>query len=103
MLVGDLRVEPAAFTPNGDQINDQVEIGFILLKAQNVQPRVGIYDVAGRLVVWLKGEQFDGGWHFNWSGLDVDGAIVPPGVYLCRVDPGTASSGSVLRTVAVAY
>ena len=103
VLVGDLRVEPAAFTPNGDQINDQVEIGFILLKAQNVQPRVGIYDVAGRLVVWLKGEQFDGGWHFNWSGLDVDGAIVPPGVYLCRVDPGTASSGSVLRTVAVAY
>ena len=103
VLVGDLRVEPAAFTPNGDQINDQVEIGFILLKAQNVQPRVGIYDVAGRLVVWPKGEQFDGGWHFNWSGLDVDGAIVSPGVYLCRVDPGTASSGSVLRTVAVAY
>ena len=102
-LIGDLRIWPAVFSPNGDGINEQVEIDFVLFKARNAQPRIKIFDVAGRLVVPLEGEQVDRGWRFRWSGRDRGGAPVPPGVYLCRIDPGTAWGASVLRTIAVVY
>ena len=103
-LVGDVKIAPAAFTPNGDGINDAVEVSFMVFKAQGIQPRVQIFDVAGRLVAQLAGSEGVGRWHFRWSGQTADGALALPGMYLCRIDPGTASgSAAVLRPLAVAY
>jgi hypothetical protein len=103
-LVGDLAILPGAFTPNGDGVNDEVEIGFVVFKAQGVEPEVQIFDAAGRLVVRPEGSLADGRWRFTWSGRDPSGSLVPPGIYICRVDPGTASGGeAVLQTIVVAY
>ena len=103
-LVGNVEIAPPAFTPNGDGINDAVEISFIVFKAQGIQPRVQIFDVAGRLVAQLVGSEEVGRWHFRWSGRVADGVLALPGMYLCRIDPGTASgSAAILRPFALAY
>ena len=103
-LVGDVEIAPAAFTPNGDGVNDAAEIGFIVFKAQGIQPRVQIFDVAGRLVAQPIGSEVAGRWHFRWSGRAADGALALPGMYLCRIDLGTASgNAAVLRPLALAY
>ncbi len=103
-LVGDVKIAPVAFTPNGDGVNDAVEISFIVFKAQGIQPRVQIFDVAGRLVAQPGGNEVAGRWHFRWSGHAADGALALPGMYLCRIDPGAASgSAAILRPLAVVY
>ena len=103
-LVGDVKIAPVAFTPNGDGVNDAVEVSFMVFKAQGIQPQVQIFDVAGRLVAQLAGNEGVGRWHFRWSGQTANGALALPGMYLCRIDPGTASgSPAILRTLAVAY
>ena len=103
-LVGDVEIAPAAFTPNGDGVNDAVEISFTVFKAKGIKPQVQIFDVAGRLVAQLAGSEGVGRWHFRWSGRVADGALALPGMYLCRIEPGTASgSAAVLWPLAVAY
>ena len=103
-LVGDVEIAPVAFTPNGDGVNDAVEISFTVFKAKGIQPQVQIFDVAGRLVAQLAGSEGVGRWHFRWSGQTANGALALPGMYLCRIDPGTASgSAAILRPLALAY
>ena len=103
-LVGDVAIAPVAFTPNGDGVNDAVEISFMVFKATGIKPQVQIFDVAGRLVARLVGSEGVGRWHFRWSGRVADGALALPGMYLCRINPGTASgSAAILRPLAVAY
>ena len=103
-LVGAVEIAPVAFTPNGDGVNDAVEISFMVFKAQGIQPQVQIFDVAGRLVAQLAGSEGVGRWHFRWSGHAAHGALALPGMYLCRIDPGTASgSAAILRPLAVVY
>ena len=103
-LVGDVAIAPVAFTPNGDGVNDAVEISFMVFKAKGIKPQVQIFDVAGRLVARLDGSEGVGRWHFRWSGRVAGGALALPGMYLCRIEPGTASgSAAVLWPLAVAY
>ena len=47
-LIGDLQVVPPVFSPNGDGINDHVQIRFALFKAVDASPSVRIFDLAGR-------------------------------------------------------
>ncbi|MCY3791336.1 MAG: gliding motility-associated C-terminal domain-containing protein, partial [Gemmatimonadetes bacterium] len=103
-LVGDVEIAPVAFTPNGDEVNDAVEISFIVFKAKGIQPQVRIFDVAGRLVAQPTGSEVAGRWHFRWSGRTAGDELALPGMYFCLIDPGAASSGeAVLRPLAVAY
>ena len=103
-LVGDVEIAPAAFTPNGDGVNDAVEISFMVFKAKGIQPQVQIFDVAGRLVAQPTGSEVAGRWHFRWSGRTEGSQLAWPGMYLCLIDPGTALRGeAVLRPLALAY
>ena len=103
-LVGDVKIAPVAFTPNGDGVNETVEISFMVFKAQGIQPRVQIFDVAGRLVAQPAGSEGVGRWHFRWSGRAANGALALPGMYLCRIDPGAASgSAAILRPLVLVY
>ena len=52
-LIGDLQVAPSVFSPNGDGINDRVQIRFALFKAVDASPSVRIFDLAGREVAAL--------------------------------------------------
>ncbi len=103
-LVGDLRITPATFTPNGDGINDEVQITFALLKAIGAQPQVRISDLAGRHVAELSGNQQGDIKTFIWDGRSSSGEQVGPGIYLCQIDAGAeVRERLIVRTVAVAY
>ena len=103
-LIGDLQVVPPVFSPNGDGINDRVQIRFALFKAVDASPSVRIFDLAGREVVALMSSGADVLQSFSWDGLDASGEWVAPGVYVCRIAAGAdAGQGEVVRTVAVAY
>ena len=103
-LIGDLQVVPPVFSPNGDGINDRVQIRFALFKAVDASPSVRIFDLAGRELAALASSGGDVLQSFSWDGLDASGARVAPGVYVCRIAAGAdAGQGEIIRTVAVAY
>ena len=102
-LIGDLHVAPAIVTPNGDGLNDQVQIRFVVFKVEVATPRVRIFDLAGRMVAELIGTSGDLA-SYTWSGRDAQGMLVPPGLYLCHIDLGALAGESVaMRPVAVVY
>ena len=108
-VVRDLRIEPNPFTPNGDGINDQVGIGFSVLKVNAPRGiKVRIYNLAGERVRELSEPGILAGRHeMLWSGEDEQGRIVPPGIYLCRinidVDSGSVEDSTVHSLISVAY
>ena len=103
-LLGDVQVMPPVFSPNGDGINDRVQIDFALFKAVDATPSVRIFDLAGREVAVLSSSGGGVLQSFSWDGLDASSVRVAPGVYVCRIDAGAdAGHGQVVRTLALAY
>ena len=101
-LIGDLEIAPVAFTPNGDGINDVVQIRFVVFKVETVA-RVRIFDLAGREVAELVGAVGETA-TYEWTGGDIQGQMAPPGIYLCHIDLGASSGqGVVVRPVALVY
>jgi len=116
--LSQVRANPAVFTPNGDGVNDDTVIEFILAKVDVPRPvRIRLLDLAGRPVADLdpgllaagaylrlggagRGQQSPG----HWDGRGLSGSRVPPGLYLYRVEV-ELDSGDEARvgTVAVAY
>ncbi len=98
----------AIFTPNGDGVNDELVVRFALLKVLEERPLgVEIFDLGGRMIgrglgagtVGKVGTQ-----EFRWDGRDSSGALVPPGMYICRIiveaDQGDSE---LMRIINVAY
>ena len=111
-LVQSVSVEPTAFTPNGDGINDEASFRFTVVKVGDDSPvEVLIYDLQGRLIRRLAEQRAlsTGSYGIAWDGRDEQGAVAPPGVYLARVRVDTDTEGSqignaeIFRTIAVAY
>ena len=104
-LLGDLRISSPVLTPNGDGINDRVDVDFVVYKLISAAPRAQIYDLSGRLVAAME-QTLATSTHrtYTWSGRDLSEALVPPGVYLCRVDlEAAAGEDTELRAISVAY
>ncbi|MFA6109222.1 MAG: gliding motility-associated C-terminal domain-containing protein [Candidatus Latescibacterota bacterium] len=104
-VVERLEVSPKAFTPNGDGINDQAEISFDLLRVVVPVPvSVEVYDLAGRRVWQATRAAKISSYLERWNGMNQDGTLVPPGVYLVKVTAETDAGDIVAtRLVAVAY
>jgi gliding motility-associated-like protein len=103
-LIDDLKVSNTAFTPNGDGVNDQLELSFVLLKADAIEPQVEILDMSGRTIAQLSGRANGPVRHFSWDGRHDSGQQVAPGVYLYRIDTNTdAGQTQQVRTISVAY
>ena len=116
--LSSIRANPSVFTPNGDEINDDTVIEFILSKVDT--PRelgVRIFDLRGTLVRDLKPAPLAAGVYLRltgsrargivpgyWDGRDDEGRLVPPGNYIYRVqvelDAGRETATGV---VGVAY
>lgn len=96
----------AVITPNGDQINDQITLDYILLKATHeVAVEVVAYDLSGRPVHRLyQARDRSGPNQVSWDGRDDAGAVVPPGMYLLRLEAATdAGIATQMRSIAVVY
>ena len=105
-VLGAVSLSAAAFTPNGDQINDQVEIAYELLKVtEPVSVEVLVRDLSGRLVRRVYADVDGAGRHpRQWDGRDEAGQQVAPGLYICQVEVESGGQRQVqMRPIAVAY
>ena len=111
-LLQNVAVEPSAFSPNGDGINDEVQFRFKVVKVGDDSPvEVLIHDLRGRLVRRLVEQRglSTGAYGMAWDGRDDEGMTVPPGVYVARLRVDTDTEGAsisnaeIYRTIAVAY
>ncbi len=105
-LVLDFRATPPVFTPNGDGINDQGIVTYILLSALSpVLLELTVYDLGGRAVRHLQqSSSLNGPQEVRWDGRDDEQHPVPPGLYLMRLSVDT-DTGSETQTqlVGVVY
>lgn len=95
----------AVITPNGDGINDEITLDYILLKATHeVAVEVVAYDLSGRPVHRLyKARDRSGPNQVSWNGRDAAGTV-PPGMYLLRLEATTdAGVATQMRSIAVVY
>jgi hypothetical protein len=105
-LVQSFEFDPPVITPNGDGVNDEGAFTYVLIHL--VQPAVtdvAVYDLTGRIVRNLVSDSVAAGrYALIWDGTNNEGASVPPGVYLARINVATAT-GNINRTrlVHVAY
>ena len=105
-FVQDLNISAPVFTPNGDGINDELNISYALYRLPSSVPVVlDVYRLDGRRVAQIKvGLQDSGPQTLRWDGRNADGALLPPGIYLTTI--GLLSDFSVapqFRTVGIAY
>ena len=109
IVVGDLKVAPNPFTPNGDGINDLTVISFKVFQVVGSAPiKMAIYDGAGKVIrtrfSGLPKTVENGEFHIFWNGLTDGGDVVPPGIYLVKVEvKGDKGTFTISGTVAVVY
>ncbi len=86
-LFQDVVLGPNPFTPNGDGINDQLQLSYKLREVTADRPvRVRIFDLAGRQVAELASlSSQSGAFQRRWDGRDGAGGLVPPGTYIYRL------------------
>ena len=104
-VLAGLLLSASVLTPNGDGVNDRLEVTFDLMNA--LTPRraaMTIFDLSGRLMWESIREAAAGQQRFEWSGEDASGDRVAPGLYLVRVRfQADAGEESITRMLAVAY
>lgn len=105
-LVFSPRISPNPFTPNGDGVNEVVNISYKLLRLTSAVPvSLEIYDLSGRRVRRVyEGEDPVGEYSHVWDGRDDSNGLVPSGLYLYRLVVDVRSARETRSgVVAVAY
>ena len=105
-LLSEVTMAPATFTPQGDGINDELEITYTLFSVLDaIEVKVELLTLAGQRVRRLPGGVQGAGRHrLKWDGRDDAGQIGAPGSYLARIAADT-DRGAIVRfgSIAVAY
>ncbi len=86
-LLVDIAVTSNPLTPNGDGVNETVEIAYKLREVTVSRPvQLAIYNLAGQLVVKLPPiTARSGEFAHSWDGRDDAQQLVPPGTYIWRL------------------
>ena len=109
-VISNLSEGSGVITPNGDGINDEMTFHFTVTRI-NSEREVGltIFDLGGTVVRQTLEKRTDprGSYTISWSGDDNSQSLVPPGIYIARieidVDSPSATSTSAHRLIHVAY
>ncbi len=97
------------FTPNGDGINDVVELVFPVFQVQGAKALVlEVYGLDGQLLQRIEQAVATaaGVQRLTWDGRDRTGRLLPPGLYVCRVGVEVDAEGeqtTSTKLVASAY
>jgi len=104
-LLASVGASQLHLTPNGDGVNDAVEISYTLLQViQSIQVSVEIFDLSGQRIWHRSTEQTNGQYAISWKGLDDAGQVVPPGLYVYQlVADADQGSNVYIGTLAVVY
>ena len=106
-VIDDIAISPNPFTPNDDGVNELALIEFSLFRVFDERPVVlRIYTLGGHLV-WQQEDKFLGGRQtMEWNGVNMNGQLVPPGLYVCQLEVLADADVSGLkqtRVIAVVY
>jgi hypothetical protein len=94
------------FTPNGDGVNDELQIEYELLNLLGAVPvALDLYDLSGhRLGEVYRGTAQSGRFRVEWGGVLASGERVVPGCYLLRLKVTSDQGVEILqRVIALAY
>ena len=85
-LFTDLVFESRIITPNGDGINDDLMVTFGVLNVIKSRKLFFlVYDLAGNLQFQIDTETTAGSREFVWDGINRNGRLVSPGMYIVRL------------------
>ena len=105
-VLGAIEVQPTAFTPQGDGINDHVTIQYNLFRLlAPAEVELEIYALDGRST-WRQalGVQLNGRHRAMWNGRDEEDRLVAPGIYVVQVRAQTdQGQWAQERSFAVVY
>ena len=105
-MLGAVVIEPEVVTPQGDGVNEEARISYTLFRVlEGAKVQVGVYTLAG-VPIWQESPgRLGGGPHsLTWRGRDDDDQLVPPGLYLVRVEVETDEGHEArVQPVAVVY
>ncbi|MCY3791162.1 MAG: gliding motility-associated C-terminal domain-containing protein [Gemmatimonadetes bacterium] len=103
-LIDALELASPVITPNGDGINDALDMRFVVFKLDAATPTLVLYDLAGRQIAAVESTPTATGHRFTWTARDEAGAVVAPGMYLYRLDLGAESGpGTHTGAISVVY
>ena len=101
---GTLTVAPNPFSPNDDDRFDVVRIQYDLARISVLRPvAIRIFDLNGRPVRAMEMEQKSGTHAVEWDGVDDDGDLVPPGLYLFEISVDSGDGIEFNGAIGVAY
>jgi len=104
-LVANFVAEPNPFTPNGDGINDELDVRFDVQRL--LTPRailLEVYDLNGKRVRLLERSLNSGGYSEAWDGKDDLGNAVLPGLYILSISTEADDAGEArTKIISVAY
>ena len=105
-VLDEIELSTAVFTPNGDGVNDRLNIGFDLVNLSAAVPvRLEVFDLAGTLRAEVPLERLGSGPHsVSWDGMDDRSRLLAPGLYVLRLEVDTDDATfTATRVVSVAY
>ena len=80
-------VSPVAFTPNGDGINDHLEIAYTLINVEIASSvELALFDLTGRRLAAIEQKKrANGRFTARWDGSDNQGQRLLPGLYILKL------------------
>ncbi|MBT7421304.1 MAG: hypothetical protein HN780_22565 [Gemmatimonadetes bacterium] len=104
-LLVDVNAAPNPFTPNGDGLNEALQITYKLREVTaDRSVRLSIYNLAGQLVIELPPIiARSGEFIHHWDGRDQGQRLVPPGTYVYRLQLDAENQEEHTGTLSVAY